>query len=292
MKQNQLTTHLQKSNKITRRIKCLIAGTLIGSLFFFQNDLNAKVPNPTAIKIAILDTGFCPSKLNSKKDYIKILPIIDVTGNAVYDCEKMKPKNRRFHGQMVLAQFLNVYSWTNPVEILPITIFDKSGSQRLSYWKKAIIEAQSQKVDFILAAAGLPIPQGMQPKGLIAPSAITFLSSGRIGPGITKATTLFPQMFHKNKNIFLIGSYHPPESKHGDDFLSDENQLYKKGTDYYLSGGNSHHILRSSSRSATTALAKAIGLCKTVKLQKLRECLSKNKKEIKVINSNRILPTF
>ena len=262
-----------------------IIGPALLALFFFINPSFAK---KTKLKIAILDTGFCPKKLQPFHPHISIRPPMDFANKAFYSCDGFDLKNRRYHGHLVLSYLVEQLNPKNQIEIQPMVIFDSWGKQKIGYWKKALDWAHDHNFDIIIAAAGLPIEK----KQNYPLKAITFLSSGRSGIGIKANSKLFPQELHLKNQVFLIGSYHPPISQYDKTILEDPKLLYKNEIDYYFSGGLSSDLLRGSSLAVALALRKALNLCEnSFKDHSLGQCLKKYKKEIKLDNKLS-LPTF
>jgi hypothetical protein len=247
----------------------MIGPVLLGLAFSFS-------AHSSSLKVAIFDTGFCPALLAKRKG-VTLTPINDFASAGPMKCAQFDAKNRRYHGQLVLEEFLKYLPLKVSVEIHPYIIFDVRGVQSPAAWKAALEDIKTKKIEVLLAAAGLPLtpPNDTIAKTLPAPEVIAFLASGRQGPFIKADTELFPQLHYKDKNIFLIGSYFPPLFK--DDYLSDDKLLYREHIAFYMSSGDSKAVLTGTSRSVAHALAAAIEVCGDQfkkNAVELRECLT------------------
>lgn len=247
------------------------------------------------LKLAIFDTGFCLDKLKSIPANVTIHPVEDLTGTAAYACENLNPRERRYHGQMVLAHFLNTLKNNRKIDVYPLVIFDGAGKQELRYWKKALMRAKAHGANIFLAAAGHPLTVHdlKRAEGFPEIDAISFVSSGRTGPYIKAGQQLYPQILSPKDNLFIIGSYYPPLMQ--DDLIYDENLLYQDRIDYYFSGGKGDAILRGSSRAVATALARALNLCEKYfpnRIKELRHCLRSRQRKLMTHDKKKVLKTF
>jgi hypothetical protein len=235
------------------------------------------------LKIAILDTGFCPSLIKHETN-ISINSPIDLTSSVKLDCKKYSNSNRRFHGQWVLQQFLKVLKTSHKIEITPFIIFDSTGSQKESYWKTAFL--QQDNFHLFITAAGV---QGTSKFNITRP---IFVAGATLGRGIRKSSKLWPQSEFKNKLVFKIGSYLPKGKNLGK--REDYTLLRKKEMSYFFSSGSSEALFKGSSRAVATASARAVNLCyeKLFSLKGLAECLKKKRFKIKLDESHRELLSF
>lgn len=216
------------------------------------------------INLAIIDTGFCPSK--EKKRNIVIDSVLDITNSVKLDCQKFDLNSLRYHGQNVLNEFLKFYNSKNQaIHIYPLIVFDKNGEQKKEYWLSAIKWIEKNKIDIVLTASGFINQEKIE----MALPAIWFIPSGRITPQIKKETQLFPQNLAPLDNLFLIGDYYD-----GRQVLYDQGLLYQDKIDYYFPNGSGH--FSGTSRAVAEACARALNLCP---VKNMRPCLLRNKKE-------------
>lgn len=253
---------LSKNHKTQIVIKHKWSG-LLGPTLFFLLLINTAFAD---LNIAFIDTGFCPTKIKLNKSQSKkitIHSVIDLTGSAKLECSSAKFNKTlpRFHGQLVLEEFLSFFEAKNDqVQIHPLTIFNARGDQLSEYWIKAIDWVKQNKIDLVITAAGLPI-NSMPATSL---SAVWFVPSGRTGPEITKDTKLFPQQLAPLKNLFLIGDYYD-----GRQVLYDQALLYQDKIDYYFPSGSMRGF-KGTSRAVAEAGARALNLCP---ISSMRDCL-------------------
>ncbi len=227
------------------------------------------------LRVGIIDTGFCGKQY---KD------VFNATKEDLGNTCSLKRNHPRLHGQLVLEEFLK--HAPKSVEIFPIIVFNKKGEQRLTYWEAALDYSKKKKLDVLLIAAGYPTSKKIKFPKLIIPS---FVSSGTREGGIQAKTFLYPQELKSSDKIFLIGSYSPSKNTKFNDAMVDSRRMYPKRIDYYFSGDSKDNHLSGSSKAVATALGKALRSCE---LTKLRSCLKKSKRFIKVINFNKPIPTF
>ncbi|MGZ3857128.1 MAG: hypothetical protein ACXVKO_12795, partial [Bacteriovorax sp.] len=257
MNKLQFTVHLRSSCAI-KKFKFNLLLALFGPVFF----LLAK-PLYAEVKIALIDTGFCPEKI---QDNIKIEPTIDFTKSVKLDCFKSDTHLPRFHGQLVLEEFLKFLDFKKiKVHLYPLMIFDIRGDQKKEYWIEAIDWVKKNKIDFVLTASGLITNEKIEN---VLP-AIWFVPSGRASPGIADKSALFPQNLAPQENLFLIGDYYD-----GKQVLYDQALLYKDKIDYYFPSGLKG--FKGTSRAVAEAAARALNLCP---ISSMRACLKKLSKE-------------
>ncbi len=264
------TTHsLSQSQQITSKF---IWPLLIGAAFLFSPSSHA------ALKIAVVDTGFCSGKAQHLSQSHKVLPTIDMTESNTYDCAKVTPKelksSGRFHGQNVLNEFLKFLPRKIEVTITPLVVYDKTGAQTQEAWMKAIAYIEKEKVDLVLTASGFISDK----KPVSELPGIWFIPSGRTERTIKKETALFPQSLAPKPNIVIIGDYFDKGQ-----IIYDQALLYQDHIDYYFPSG--HKSFQGSSRAVAEAMGKALEKCfitkETGEAHLLRLCLLKHSKTLK-----------
>lgn len=236
------------------------------------------------MKIAIIDTGFCPEKIKLANKQIKITPVQDFTNSVNLDCQSVKfdKSTPRFHGQLVLEEFINYYHHQNlSLELYPLIVFNSRGDQKSEYWIKAIEWVKNNKIDLVVSAAGLILSKSNKLPARVLP-AVWFIPSGRTTPQINKDSKLFPQNLAPQNNLFVIGDFYD-----GQQVLYDQGLLYQDKIDYYFPSGS--NAFSGTSRAVAEASARAITLCP---LASLRECLKKKSKEYIDNLSRRTIKTF
>lgn len=252
---------LNHRNQLIRKfIYCFFRPALVIGPVLFSVSASA------TIKIAFIDTGFCPSS----QAKIKIHPVVDLTNSVKIDCKKTELKSPRLHGQRVLSEFLQlVDNRKTPMEIYPLIVFDAKGDQKKDYWLKAIDWLKVNKINLVLTAAGY-ITNAEEIKTMVVElPGIWFVPSGRLSPGVSKSTVLYPQGLAPKENLFLIGDYYD-----GKVVLYDQGLLYQDKIDFYFPSGKGDFT--GTSRAVAEAAARALNLCS---LSQLRQCLFKKSKE-------------
>ena len=241
-----------------------------------------------SLKVAILDTGFCPS-LAFKNPNIQIESVIDVTQSNIYKCVTTTLDHPRFHGQKVLDLFSYTYPKSKTAMKLIITtvvVFNNQGVTQMSYWRQAIKLTGNH--DFIISAAGFKLPTDTKSMHALLKKTppltpITLLTSGRIAPSMPKGTKLFPQELHFQENIFLIGSYHQALFKNGTP-LKDKGLFYKKHISYFFEySGQFQAKLTGASRALAIGSSTILGLCAKKsqgQIKKLEKCMQEKREEI------------
>lgn len=228
------------------------------------------------IKIAIVDTGFCPKNI---KQRIIIEEVRDFTKSVILDCSTQTKQNARFHGQHVLEEFIAPLDLKKlSIHLFPLIVFDKFGQQKKEYWLKAIDWIKKNKIDFVLTASGL-ITETKIVKEL---PGIWFAPSGRLAPGIKEKTALFPQNLAPLENLFLIGDFYE-----GQEILYDQALLYQDKIDYYFSSGIKE--FQGTSRAVAVGAAWALNLCP---IKNMRACLKKKRKEKKDLVSQKVFYSY
>ncbi len=206
------------------------------ALFFLFFCLNSN--QNFALRIAVFDTGFCPSLLE-KSNHFVISQVKDVTQSVTYKCNKHSLKNRQFHGQWVLSELLKTKlkeGSNTKIKVFPFVIFNNRGVQEIRYWKRAIEEAKKLNVDFVVAAAGLPTKNTKEREkaAQIGFKDLPFLlAAGRRYPGINKGTILFPHDFLDQESRLIFGTYFEGVD-HSRPHFKDLELLEPKKVNYFL----------------------------------------------------------
>ena len=237
------------------------------------------ISNPafSALKIAVVDTGFCSQKIKTTSKHQSVKTALDMTGTNTFDCKKVSvselSSSARFHGQNVLNEFLSYLPKTIAVTIYPLVVFDLKGHQTALAWKKAIEYIEKEKIDMVLTAAGF-ISKDVLVKNL---PSIWFAPSGRTERFITTKTVLFPQSLAPAINLFIIGSYFDEGQ-----IIYDQSLIYQEQIDYYFPSGNKD--FRGTSRAVAHAMARALQNCfeekAALEAHSLRLCLIKSAKTL------------
>ena len=173
----KILKNLRRQGKLT---------TVLFSIIFGASCFAQEAP----LKIAIFDTGFCPSK-------IKTNHILNSDFLAKENCKILDRK--RFHGHYVLKEFLAALKTKRKLEIFLFKIFDQNGVQQEALWQRALAVAKNKKVVLSLMAVGYPYK--VMPKWQLP--SVSIVASGQKGKGITKQTKLWPQEL-KSKDRFLV----------------------------------------------------------------------------------------
>ena len=246
----------------------------------FLNYTNAQ----TSISIAFIDTGFCTNKIKIEKTKIaeiKIESVIDLTESVKLDCSNssLDIHSARFHGQLVIEEFLKYFDHQNKmVHLYPLIVFNGKGEQKAEYWLKAIEWIKKNKIDVVVTAAGLITND----KLVGELPAVWFVSSGRVTPQIKKESGLFPQNLAPKNNLFIIGDFYD-----GRQVLYDQGLLFQEKIDYYFPSGA--HGFVGTSRAVAEASARALSICP---LAPMKECLKKMSKEYNDNLSGKKIKTF
>jgi hypothetical protein len=267
---------------IQTKINFLIKLAFFGPALFllFQNYTYAQA----SLRIAFVDTGFCSNKIKidkSKIEKIKIESVVDLTESVKLDClnSSLDIHSARFHGQLVIEEFLKYFGQQNKiVHLYPLIVFNSKGEQKAEYWLKAIEWIKKNKIDVVVTAAGLITND----KLVSELPAIWFVSSGRVTPQIKKESGLFPQNLAPQNNLFIIGDFYD-----GRQVLYDQGLLFQDKIDYYFPSGA--HGFVGTSRAVAEASARALNSCP---LTIMKECLKKMSKEYNDNLSGKKIKTF
>lgn len=252
--------HKIQINKICQIIK----QTLIGSAFFFSINLKAN-----EIKIALLDTGFCPSQFIQSNN-IKINPVIDLSEkHEPYDCKLEDLKQGRFHGQNVLNLLVDSIS-NQKLAITPFIVFNHKAQSRGIYFE-SFMKNHEKKFDIVLSAVGT-----LEKIKHVNFKAIWFMAAPRVSPFIKPTDQIFPQAFYRNKKYFLVGTYDSKKQ-------IDPMYLYKKHIVFSVEELEGEALnqapIISSSRAVGVILNKAIKICGD-KIDNFSACLQSKKKSV------------
>ena len=240
------------------------------------------------IKIAILDTYFCPKLIMTPKN-IQINTVIDNShSHKSESCSTYSKKNRLFHGQWVLEEFINNIKIKDQIIIQPISIFNSSGVQDIESWKKAF--NNQEKYDLFLVAAGVSLKK----ESIIFPNFIrpVITAGSTYGKGINKKSLLWPQSEYKNDFVITIGSYLEENEDLGT--RDDYNLIFKKRMKFFFSAGIESSHFKGTSFAVAVATSRLLSLCeKQVKSHRgLYKCLESNRKLITLKESKKKIPTF
>lgn len=282
----QMTGHSFRDNRKENKKKITFLyklGLLIGALVILSSCLKKNQP----LKIAIIDTGFCPSKIELPKN-IKVQPKAKMPIGVEDYCAQFDLTNRRFHGHQVLSTIIDRLKIQKDIEIYPIVVFDNQGKQSPHYWEKALKFVVKNKIDFVVSAAGAEVKD--RKHRLLPKEPFFFMASGQRSIGIEMTTRLFPQGYKSEKSL-LIGSYHPPILEGDDQNLYNKTLLYQSKIDYYFPHDQKIQGLQGSSLAVSLAFPKALNLCEK-ELNDLKSCLSKLRKSLKFSNHKEVGFTF
>ncbi|MDC1175087.1 hypothetical protein OAT67_06815 [Bacteriovoracaceae bacterium] len=276
---------IQMTGHSSQEIKKLIRAPFFGAFFLISLlclILSSCHQSKKPLKIAFIDTGFCPDLIETKKN-ITIHKTREFAGHNGLYCENFKKTNRRFHGHLVLENFLKHLKVKDQISVFPLVVFDNSGKQSAFAWRNALHFIQENNMDLMISASGLKINKG-DSKSLALPEDLTVLvASGQRGIDINDKDNLFPQS-DPSKQLLLIGSYFPPILKGDHHNLFKKTLLYQSKIDYYFPDSIGKRNLAGSSYAVSVAAAKALNLC-LIELNDLKNCLSKHKKALSFANS-------
>jgi hypothetical protein len=240
-----------------------LKGTLLASLLFFTPMLFSKT-----IKVAFLDTGFCPEKSSI---------IYDPTNSIdKLDCKYIH--TQRFHGEEVKRIFKANISKKLKVKIYDLILFDANGNQQFTYWMKAIEQIKKISADIVISAIGIPIDDKINFKDILL-QGIWVLSVPHLAPKISREMRIFPQELNR-ENMFLVGNvlfnnqidpglFYLEDKKKIDFFaIEEENQSFK-----------------GSSFAVPKIAAKMLNWCgNNLLLSPFKKCLYQHTKILKDIN--------
>ena len=265
--------HSLSQNQQLSKTKFIIWPLLFGAAFFFFSNSSFG-----ALKIAVVDTGFCSDKASILSKKHQVLTAIDLTKSNTYNCKKVTPKelleSGRFHGQHVLNEFLKFMPKKIAMKITPLIVYDNKGNQTEEAWNKAISFIEDEKFDLVLTASGF-----ITDKKLVGElPSIWFVPSGRTEKLITKDTALFPQSLAPKPNMIVIGDYFDKGQ-----IIYDQALMYQDQIDYYFPSGSKS--FQGTSRAVAEAMGRALENCFITKdvtqAHLLRLCLLKKSKTLK-----------
>ncbi len=247
------------------------------------------------IKIAVLDTGFCPNLLPQVKN-VDIEPVLDFSQSNDYSCSKEQLNHFRFHGHWILENILKNIKPKNKLQIYPMIVFNKLGDQKLSYWQLAMDKIKKENVTLVLMAVGLPVSSN-QLKDLTNSykenQSYILMASGQSDVRLKKENlTLFPQHAKKELLALMFGEYHAPLAK-SEKALLPPAQLFSDQIDFfYAKIPEGHSLLKDSSLSVSKALISAITYCEDSipSFIQLEKCLKDNSSVIFALtNQNKVI---
>lgn len=157
------------------------------------------------LKLAIIDTGFCPQ--HQLSSIFKSSTVFDATGElSNLKCDIDYLKYPRFHGEKVLDIINKQLKVKESIDLYLISVFDRRGKQNIKSWLNAIDYINEKKIDLIVSAVGLIVNSKELVPDLTG-RAIWIVSAARISPGIKRDSIVYPQMKADSPNIILVGDY-------------------------------------------------------------------------------------
>lgn len=269
------------------------------------------------IRIAIFDTGFCPS-LIEQNPHFQIEPVKDFTQSNTYKCIPGKLKGFRFHGHWILEYLekeLKVNSEEeNPnkpqlankeasqrtplhpkIRIYPYILFNNKGDQSLEYWKIALKQLRADKINMAVMAVGLPAKK--ENINSLVKSAQNFkgfflMASGQKDIRLNLKYGLFPQSKKEELLGLMLGQYYPALAS-SEVALLPPAQLHSRKSDFFFKV-NSFNQLKNTSLAVTQALGLIIKQCsygEIVNFSKVSTCLEKMSSQTSAkLPSGKIIP--
>jgi hypothetical protein len=270
---------IQISNNVKPFFLIFLRRTVFCLILLLSFQLQAE-----ALKIAVIDTGFCPYQLEAEiknlnlpikverpKDLTKGLEE-SVQQKLIFCREnfgKLDLELNRYHGQKVVSELLSHIKVKRDITIIPLIVFDYKGQQTKEAWLKALKVLGDKKVDIVLAASSFLNPDADFKDHLLG-EALWFVASGQINPFVPKKSSLFPQILAPKDKLILVGDYFDESF-----IIFNQSLMYPDVTDFFFSNKGSR--FKGSSRSVAIALARALEICPQI--QQMKSCLvSKQKK--------------
>ncbi len=195
------------------------------------------------LKVFIVDTGFCLKESKNLK-----MPIDLTLSLKKANCASTNLNDKRNHGQLVLNELTKSDGIKNSI-IFPYIVFDKFGVSKKAYWDKLLDEIKKNKPDVVMTAVGL-INERIEINKKSLP--IWVLATPRISPVIKKTDKIYPQVFHEEENVLLVGSIN-------DRGEIDSGEFYHQDLDFKLKSDSGEFI------GASLLVGKLMG-------KKLKEC--------------------
>jgi hypothetical protein len=207
--------------------------------------------------VAIIDTHFCSEK-NISTETIQIAPVQwMITSPWPQKCTN----TRTDHGQQVLDYFLsqldkkNILSKKLKIEITPLVVFDKEGTQTLTAWNKAFTFIEKNSFDYVLSSVGY-LSQKKINFSIPKVSTIFFLATPKNEGLIRHTKYIYPQGLAPHPQLILIAE----KIFDGHNWILDPLSLYSKFIDIQIPEESAPH-LKGSSFAAPKALALFFNHC-------------------------------
>lgn len=210
---------------------------IITSLIFNSHPALSHNKKPKNIKIAILDSGFCPDLLQKTKAVKVNSAWFAVDSSFDLKCFPENLSSPRFHGHKVLQLLLEDWnlvqnSHSVSLTIDPIVMLDEKGFQSLATWQKALKKISDEKYDIVLSSIGFAFTNSVEfeKANLNLPQGPTYFFAAGEKIGKLSRAEIFPQKLatlqksnEKNKKIHLVGLH-----------FFDGKKWVKQPTTFYL----------------------------------------------------------
>lgn len=210
---------------------------IITSLIFNSHPALSHSKKQKNIRIAILDSGFCPDLLQKPKTVKVNLVWFAVESSFDLKCSPENLTSPRFHGHKVLQLLLedwdlvqNSHSVTLTID--PIIMLDEKGFQSLTTWKKTLKKITDEKYDIVLSSIGFAFANSIEfeKANLALPEGPTYFFAAGEKIGRLARAEIFPQKLatlqkssEKIKKIHLVGLH-----------FFDGKKWVKQPTTFYL----------------------------------------------------------
>ena len=192
---------------------------LISSLLIFSGHPSlARVQKQNLIKVAILDSGFCPDQLSVPASMTIKENWFATESKFVFNCDQNEGSSQRFHGQKVLEAFVESWGLENKskIEITPIIMLDKEGFQTKESWLRALKKIRNDKFTLVVSSIGFAIENVSEINGekWSLPEQTTYFFAAGEKVGRLAKVNLYPQILTKNRDkkslpkIHLVGVNH------------------------------------------------------------------------------------
>jgi hypothetical protein len=247
-------------------IKLLLLLVLFKTSFLYAN-------NEATLKVALFDSGFCPTKYHETPKSISLNPVnfeaLSPNTPTHDDCKKSK-ELKSLHGHLVLKALLKDlknHHYNSPLKIYLYSIYDKNGISSYALWNSALKDSIKKGVHLGVSASSLVAKLESYPQ---LPPYPLLLAAGTKEGEITKNQIPWPQKMHQNKNIYLFGHYSKSlYDKKIDGFLPPS--LITRA-DFYTAKNLS--TFSGSSHAVSIGSARIIHLCHHKLLRFHHSCIS------------------
>jgi hypothetical protein len=252
---------------IIRLLHIFLALSLSESAFSFEKE---------KIKIAIIDTHFCSEKIKSSKA-IQITPTQWMSESSwPQECSN----TRMDHGQQVLDYLLNKIDEKNilskklKIEITPLVVFDKNGTQTIEAWNKAYTYIEKNSFDFVLSSVGY-LSQEKISFSIPKLPTLFFLATPRNEGLVRHVKYVYPQILAPHPQLILISE----KIFDGKKWKLDPMTLYSKFNDIQITE-ESDPKYKGSSFAAPMALALFLNQCVSTSMKgwtrkQISQCVNK-----------------